>query len=149
MATLLVVTASPAMAQTFFVDRGDFDRLGNVGPTSQEFSIRRIRSGAANPVTNISNTGSNVNLCPTTQQVVTTGNVANEQGVVLGPGTTAPEFVTPTGFFVDGIFVPVDRGFFFEPTTGDIDFEGSNITVDGSVSGSCTQTIEQAAAAGR
>ena len=131
MATMVMMSA-PAIAQ------------------SQEFSERRIRSGAANPVTNISNTGSNVNLCPTNQQVVNTGNVANEQGVVLGPGTTAPEFVTPTGFFVvDGFLVPEDRGFFFEPTgtTGDIDFTGSEINIAPSVSGSCTQTIEQAAAA--
>jgi hypothetical protein len=136
------------MAQTFFVDRGDFDRFDNAGPANQEFSIRRITSGAANPVTNISNTGSNVNLCPTNQQVVNTGNVANEQGVVLGPGATAPEFVTPTGFFVvDGFLVPEDREFFFEPTTGDIDFTGSEINIAPSVSGSCTQTIEQAAAA--
>ena len=87
---------------------------------SQEFSISRLTSGAANPVTNISNTGNNVNLCPTTQQVVNTGNVANEQGVV--------QYVSK-----------VD----------DIDFTGSSITIDGaSVTGTCTQTIEQAAAAG-
>src|SRR5919199_2253429 len=99
---MLVVSALPAVAEI-----------------SQEFSERRITSGAASPKVAISNSGSNVNLCPTTQQIVNTGNVANEQGV--------------TQYFT---------------STDDIDFSGSEITIDGSVSGSCTQTIDQAAAAG-
>jgi hypothetical protein len=142
MATLMVVTASPAMAQTFFIDRGDFDRfdrdhfVDNVGPADQEFSIRRITSGAANPTTNISNTGNNVNLCPTVQQVSNTGNVANEQGFVP----------VGNGFIDNGFLFPVDNfGFGFD--NGDIDFTGSQINIAPAVSGSCTQTIEQASAA--
>src|SRR5919205_3710709 len=152
MATLMVVTASPAMAQTFFIDRGDFDRfdrdhfVDNVGPADQEFSIRRITSGAANPTTNISNTGNNVNLCPTVQQVSNTGNVANEQGFVpVGNGFIDNGFLFPVdnGFIDNGFLFPNDNFGF----GGDVDFEGSNITIEPSSTADCTQTIDQAAAA--
>jgi hypothetical protein len=102
MLAIVVVAAAPAIAQV-----------------AQEFSERRITSGAATPKTAISNTGNNANLCPTTQQVVNTGNVANEQGVV--------QYVSK-----------VD----------DIGFSGSEITITPSVTAECTQTIEQAAASG-
>jgi hypothetical protein len=102
MLAIVVIAAAPAIAQ----------------PLSQEFSERRITSGKASPSFSFSNSGDNVNACPTNQQIVNTGNVANEQGV--------------TQYFTD---------------TDDIDFTGSSITIDGSVSGSCTQTIDQAAAA--
>ena len=92
--------------------------IGVAAPASQEFSERRITSGAANPTTRISNTGDNVNLCTPVQQVVNTGNVANEQGVVL------------SGSEVD-----------------DVDFTGSNITIEPSETAECTQTIDQAATA--
>src|SRR5919202_4509972 len=39
---------------------------------SQEFSERRIQSGSASPSSSFSNSGDNVNACPTTQQVVNT-----------------------------------------------------------------------------
>jgi hypothetical protein len=100
------------------------------------------------------------------QQVSNTGNVANEQGVTQfgGPGTTTtPQLSLPFGFFVgsDGLvhdsngFIvgtvkdflgPVD-GFFGDPTSGDIDFEGSAIEIAPTEYGSCDQTINQAAAA--
>jgi hypothetical protein len=152
MATLMVVTASPAMAQTFFIDRGDFDRfdrghfVDNVGPADQEFSIRRITSGAANPTTNISNTGNNVNLCTPVQQVANTGNVANEQGVVQDNANN-------NGFPVDNGFFPNDNRFGFFPNdnfgfgNGDIDLTGSEINIEPTATAECTQTIEQAAAA--
>ena len=97
---------------------GFFDGLDGAAPASQEFSERRITSGAANPVTRISNTGDNVNLCTPVQQVANTGNVANEQGVVL------------SGSEVD-----------------DVDFTGSEITLTPSETATCTQGIEQAVAA--
>jgi hypothetical protein len=160
MATLMVVTASPAMAQTFFIDRGDFDRfdrghfVDNVGPADQEFSIRRITSGAANPTTNISNTGNNVNLCTPVQQVANTGNVANEQGVVQNNannnGFTPVNngFVPVNGFTTDGFgFFPVDNNFGFGFGNGDLDFEGSSINIEPSATADCTQTINQSAAA--
>ena len=84
---------------------------------SQEFSERRIQSGSASPSSSFSNTGDNVNACPTTQQVVNTGNVANEQGVTQ-----------------------------YNSTADDVDLTGSSITVDSSVSAECTQSIDQAAA---
>ena len=97
-----------------FFDRGLVD---GAAPASQEFSERRITSGAANPTFTVTNSGDNSNLCPTGQQVANTGNVANEQGVVL------------SGSEVD-----------------DVDFTGSNITIEPSTTAECTQTLEQAAA---
>src|ERR671938_14781 len=70
----MVVMSAPVMAQDF----------------GQEFSERRITSGAANPTTTIRNTGDNANLCTPVQQVSNTGNVANEQGVVEGPNNGFP-----------------------------------------------------------
>src|SRR5919199_5189555 len=99
---VVLVAAAPALAQV-----------------AQGFSESSTKSGKASPSFSFSNKGDNVNACPTNQQLVNTGNVANEQGV--------------TQYFTK---------------TDDIDFTGSNITIDGSVSGSCTQTLDQAAAAG-
>ncbi len=90
-----------------------------IAQVSEGFSERRITSGAASPKTEISNKGNNVNLCPTGQQVTQTGNVANEQGTTQ-----------------------------YQTKTDDIGFEGSNITLTPSETAECTQTIEQAAAAG-
>src|SRR5215212_7885260 len=138
-ATMMVVMSAPVMAQDF----------------GQEFSERRISSGAANPTTTIRNTGDNANLCPTVQQVSNTGNVANEQGVVEGSDGLFPvddRFRFPVdnrfGFFpVDNRFgfFPVDNRFGFGGS--DLDVTGSEINVVPTTSGSCTQTIEQAAAA--
>ena len=134
MLAVIAVAAVPVLAQPLFFGFDDgcfFDVNGNlVCPTqqavpagapgvSQEFSERRITSGAAAPSFSFSNTGDNVNACPTSQQIVNTGNVANEQGVVQ-----------------------------YASEADDIDFSGSSINIDGSVSGDCTQTIEQAAASG-
>ena len=103
MLAIVVVAVVPAIAQ----------------PITQEFSERRITSGKASPSFSFTNSGDNVNACPTNQQIVNTGNVANEQGV--------------TQYFT---------------TTDDIDFTGSSITIEPSVTADCTQTIDQAAAAG-
>src|SRR5919199_1945922 len=62
---VVLVAAAPALAQV-----------------TQEFSESSTKSGAATPKVEIKNSGNNVNLCPTTQQAVNTGNVLNEQGVV-------------------------------------------------------------------
>src|ERR687883_285512 len=91
---------------------------------SQEQSERRITSGKSSPSFSVSNKGNNANLCPTGQQVGQTGQVANEQGVV--------QYNSQTG----------------GPFGGDIDFAGSELTVTPSETAECTQTIEQAAAAG-
>ena len=85
----------------------------------QGFSERRITSGKASPSFSVSNKGNNANLCPTGQQTAQTGNVANEQGAVQ-----------------------------YASKSDDIDFSGSELTVTPSTTAECTQTIEQAAAAG-
>jgi hypothetical protein len=114
MLAVVVVAAAPAIADVVFVGDDDPDDAA----ISQEFSESRITSGKASPSFSFSNSGNNVNACPTNQQIVNTGNVANEQGV--------------TQYFTD---------------TDDIDFSGSNITIEPSVTADCTQTIDQVAAA--
>src|ERR687884_2185678 len=86
---------------------------------SQGESERRITSGKSSPSFSVSNKGNNASLCPTGQQIGQTGNVANEQGAVQ-----------------------------YKTKTDDIDFTGSELTVTPSTTAECTQTIEQAAAAG-
>jgi hypothetical protein len=98
----------------FVVDPNNFDGTDGV---SQEFSESRIQSGSASPSSSFSNTGDNVNACPTTQQVVNTGNVANEQGVVQ-----------------------------YASEADDISFEGSSIIIEPSLTSDCTQTLDQATA---
>ena len=90
-----------------------------IAQVSQEQSERRITSGKASPSVGISNKGDNVNLCTQLLQAAQTGNVANEQGVVQ-----------------------------YASKSDDIDFTGSNITLTPDLVQTCTQTIEQAAAAG-
>ena len=135
---LLAISAGPALSDPIFIGDGgldhsfgdgfvafpddgffvsnpnDFDGTDGVG---QEFSERRIESGSASPSFSFSNTGDNVNACPTTQQVVNTGNVANEQGVVQ-----------------------------YASEADDISFEGSSIIIEPSLTSDCTQTLDQAAA---
>ncbi len=91
---------------------------------SQGFSERRITSGTSSPKVEIKNSGDNVNLCASPQQIGQTGQVANEQGVVQ-----------------------------FKSTADDLDFTGSSLTVGtenapATLTTSCTQTLSQAAAAG-
>jgi protein-disulfide isomerase len=90
-----------------------------IAQVAQGFSESRDKSGTASPSVAVSNKGDNVNLCPTVQQVAQTGNVLNEQGVVQ-----------------------------YKTDTDDISFSGSEITVTPSETATCTQTMEQAAAAG-
>jgi hypothetical protein len=128
MATLVMLTASPAMADTFF-DRGD---RGD----HQRFRISNVRSGGAFPRTVITNSGNNVNLCTPVQQVANTGNVFNQQGVVQDSNRFS------NGFTTDGFgFFPRDNFGF----GGDIDFEGSSINIAPTLSSSCDQRINQVA----
>ncbi len=106
-----------------FLDEGVrfFDEpfeVGSAAPASQEFSERRITSGPATPSFTVSNSGNNVDLCPSDQQTAQTGQVANEQGVI------------PSG-----------------SETDDIDLTGSSITVTPSETATCDQTLSQSAAA--
>src|ERR687883_1416631 len=91
---------------------------------SQEFSERRDTSGSSSPKVAVSNTGDNANLCPQVQQLSQTGQVLNEQGTVQ-----------------------------YFSTADDLDFSGSSITIGtenapASVTATCDQTINQAAASG-
>src|ERR671932_447575 len=90
-----------------------------IAQVSEGFSERRITSGKASPSVAISNKGNNVDLCASLLQAAQTGNVANEQGATQ-----------------------------YQTKTDDIDFTGSNITLTPDLVQTCTQTIEQAAAAG-
>ena len=127
---VLAISAIPALSEpvffvgdgvndgSFFPDDGFF--VSNPfddqsAPVSQEFSQRRITSGAASPSVDISNSGNNANICAPVQQTVNTGNVANQQGVVQ-----------------------------YRSEAGDISFEGSSITIEPSLTSDCTQTINQA-----
>jgi hypothetical protein len=101
MLAIVLVAAAPAIAQV-----------------AQGFKESRVTSGPAAPKAAVSNTGNNVDLCPTVQQVAQTGNVANEQGVTQ-----------------------------YDTVTEDESFSGSEITIVPAESSVCTQTIEQAAAA--
>ena len=85
----------------------------------QGFGESRVTSGKSSPSFSVSNKGNNVSLCPSGQQVTQTGNVANEQGTTQ-----------------------------YQTKTDDIGFSGSEITLTPSETAECTQTIEQAAAAG-
>src|SRR5919202_1984141 len=85
----------------------------------QGFGESRVTSGKASPSFAFSNKGNNVNACPVAQQIAQTGQVANEQGALQ-----------------------------FESKSDDIEFAGSELTVTPSETAECTQTIEQAAAAG-
>ena len=99
---IVLVAAAPAIAQV-----------------AQPFKESNIKSGAASPKTDISNSGNNVNMCPTIGQDANTGNVANEQGVVQ----------------------------YDIPTPSDFDFTGSSITITPDVTATCDQSISEAVAA--
>jgi LPXTG-motif cell wall-anchored protein len=90
-----------------------------IAQVGQGFGESRVTSGKSSPSFSVSNKGNNVNACPTGQQIGQTGQVANEQGVVQ-----------------------------YKSKVDDIDFTGSELTVTPSTTAECTQTIEQAAAAG-
>ena len=85
----------------------------------QGFGESRVTSGKSSPSFSVSNKGNNVSLCPSGQQVGQTGQVANEQGALQ-----------------------------YDSKADDIEFAGSELTVTPSETAECTQTIEQAAAAG-
>ncbi len=101
MVAIVLVAAAPAIAQV-----------------GQEFSEEDVESGGVAPVTEITNSGNNANICPTVLQNANSGNVQNEQGVVQ-----------------------------YQVGVDDIGFGGSSITMGAESAGECTQTISQAAAA--
>src|ERR687886_1231583 len=107
---------------------------------SQEFSESRNRSGAATPVAGVSNSGDNSNICAPILQVINTGNVLNEQGVLqaLAP-IIFDQYGNPLQIFRN----PDDLSDFIDDV---LDLEGSSIDMAPSLDVNCDQTIEQAAA---
>ncbi|MDQ3965836.1 MAG: hypothetical protein M3246_05185 [Actinomycetota bacterium] len=101
MVAIAVVAVAPAIAQV-----------------GQEFSEEDVESGGVAPVTEITNSGNNANICPTVHQSANSGNVQNEQGVAQ-----------------------------YEVVVDDIGFGGSSITIASESAGECTTTISQSAAA--
>ena len=100
-------------------DSGDSGSSSSGSSVSQEFESEDIESGEASPSVSVSNTGDNANLCAAIEQSANTGNVSNQQGVTQ-----------------------------YGSETDDIEFEGSTITITPELAAECTQTIEQAGAAG-
>ena len=90
-----------------------------IAQVGQGFGESRVTSGKSSPSFSVSNKGNNVSLCPTGQQVGQTGQVANEQGALQ-----------------------------YESKADDIGFSGSSVELTPAETAECTQTIEQAAAAG-
>jgi LPXTG-motif cell wall-anchored protein len=90
-----------------------------IAQVSQGESERRITSGPSAPKAEVSNKGNNVSLCTDLLQAAQSGNVANEQGATQ-----------------------------YNTKQGDIGFSGSSVELTPAATSECTQTIEQAAAAG-
>ncbi len=91
-----------------------------VAQIGQGFEQEDVESGGVEPAVGIANKGNNVNLCNAVLQQAQSGNVQNAQGVSQ----------------------------YQIPEVDDIEFEGSTITITPELVSECTQTIQQAAAAG-
>ncbi|HZB84330.1 MAG TPA: hypothetical protein VE288_15955 [Rubrobacteraceae bacterium] len=115
----------------------------------QEFSARRVTSGAATPVADVSNSGDNSNICAPILQVINTGNVVNQQGVLellrelSKEGLLAPTLFDKQGNPVQAFRNPDELVDFLDDL---IDLEGSSIDEQASLEVNCDQTIEQAEA---
>ena len=115
----------------------------------QGFSARRVTSGTARPVAGVNNSGDNSNICVAILQVVNTGNVVNQQGVLellrelSKDGLLAPVLFDQRGNRTQFFRSPDDLIDFLDDL---IDLEGSSIDEQPSLEVNCDQTIEQAAA---
>ncbi len=92
---------------------------GSLTPVSQEFSAEDVESGDVEPSIGISTKGNNVNLCANLLQSAQSGNLQNQQGLLQ-----------------------------YKSFPDEIEFGGSTIEITPELVNECTQTIEQAAAAG-
>jgi hypothetical protein len=95
-----------------------FDRFNN-GEVSQEFGQEIEDTGNVTLNTSVSSSGNNSNQCVAPLQFGNTGNVQNAQGFLQ-----------------------------YNSTSDDIEFEGSSMTFSPTLTNSCDQSVEQAAAAG-
>ena len=86
---------------------------------SEEFEQELDETGAVTLNTNVSSTGNNGSQCVAPEQFGNTGNVQNAQGFLQ-----------------------------YASTSGDIEFGGSSMTFSPTLTNTCQQTVQQAAAAG-
>ena len=95
-----------------------FDRFNN-GEVSQEFNQDIDETGNVELNTTVTSTGNNSNQCVAPLQFGNTGNLQNAQGFLQ-----------------------------YNSTADDIEFEGSSFTFSPSLTNTCDQSVQQAAAAG-
>ena len=95
-----------------------FDRFNN-GEVSQEFEQEIGDTGNVTLNTSVSSTGNNSNQCVAPLQFGNTGNIQNAQGFLQ-----------------------------YNSTADDIEFSGSSFTFSPSLTNTCDQSVQQAAAAG-
>ena len=88
-------------------------------PLGQGFGQEDVESGDVEPAIGIASKGDQVNMCAAVLQAAQSGNVQNAQGVLQ-----------------------------YKSAVDEIEFEGSTITITPELVSECTQTIQQAAAAG-
>ena len=147
---MVSLVASPAMARSFFHNGNGFVFTNNNGfdngnvfvvghdhgffntPSVFNGTAQESETGNVNENFSVGQSGSNSNQCVTPQQFGNTGSFQNAQPVLQFNSDAG-------GFFGDGFF---GDGF------GSIEPEGGNFTFAPSLSGGCTQPIEQSAAAG-
>ena len=91
----------------------------SMAQVSEEFGQEIEKTGAVNVTTNVTSTGNNGNQCVAPLQFGNTGNVQNAQGFLQ-----------------------------YASESGDIEFEGSSFAFTPSLTNTCEQTVQQAAAAG-
>ena len=90
-----------------------------IAQVSEEFGQEIEDTGNVSLNTNVTSTGDNGNQCVAPLQFGNTGNVQNAQGFLQ-----------------------------YASTSDDIEFEGSSMTFSPTLTNSCTQQVQQAAAAG-
>src|ERR687885_86917 len=118
MLALLLLVAGPAIAQIGF---GAGQGIGDTGNVTLN--------------TNVTSTGDNGNQCVAPLQFGNTGNVQNAQGFLQYGGS-------------DQTSGRNHRHHNNGSSIGDVQFEGSSMTFNPSLTNTCEQTVQQAAAAG-
>jgi hypothetical protein len=123
-------------------------QFANAQP-DQRFSAGRVTSGAATPVAGVNNSGDNSNIYAPILQVVNTGNVLNQQGILellrelSKQGLLAPVLFDRQGNPVQTFRNPDELVDFLDDL---IDLQGSSIDEQPSLEVNCDQTIQQAEA---
>ena len=90
-----------------------------IAQVTDEFGQEIEKTGSVTTSTTVTGSGDNSNQCVAPEQFGNTGNVQNAQGFLQ-----------------------------YASTSGDIEFGGSSMTFSPTLTNSCTQPVQQAAAAG-